>query len=39
MAIDVRLLLEMLPNEEMVKGVFKAVAAAVLGFTIQCVVR
>jgi hypothetical protein len=37
MAIDVRL--KMLPNEEMVKGVFKAVAATVLGVTVQCVVR
>jgi hypothetical protein len=30
--------MEMLPNEEMVRGVLKAVAA-VLGVTIQCVVH
>ncbi len=30
--------MEMLPNEEMVKDVLKAVAAAVLGVTVQCIV-
>jgi hypothetical protein len=34
MAIDV----EMLPNEELVKGMLEAVAAAVLGVKIPCVV-
>jgi hypothetical protein len=38
MAADVRLLMEMLPSEEILKGVLKVVAA-VFGVTVQCVVH